>query len=68
MATPTEVPVTTPPETVATLVVPVDHAPPEVASVNVTLPPTHTVADAGEMAAGPALTVMTFVAVQLPTE
>ena len=64
VAVPAVRPVTTPPETLATAGALLLHMPPEVASVNVTVPPVQTVAPAGDIAAGAALTVATVITEQ----
>jgi len=63
---PAERPVTTPPVTVATAVVPLFQTPPEVAFVSVTVLPTHTVGLVGKIAPGAVFTVTTLVTKQLP--
>ena len=65
-AVPEAAPLTMPPATVAAPLL-LLHAPPEVASVNVTVPPMQILADVGDIAAGPATTVTVFVVKHDPT-
>ena len=64
---PEAIPPTVPPATEATVVLPLLHTPPEEVSISVVVVPLQILAEVGDIAAGPGITVTTLPALQLPT-